>query len=236
MATAGDIIKGALRLIGQLAEGEEPSADTAQDALAAMNQMIDSWSTERLAVFTTLTQVFTWPANAATRTIGPSGDFVGTRPVLVDNATYFRDTTSGLSFGVKIINQDQYNGIALKSVTSSHPEVLWVENTYPNSKMHAFPVPSKPLEWYVVSMQPLAQPAVLATELAFPPGYLRAFRYNLAAELAPEFGVEPTPQVSRIAMTSKRNLKRINNPDDIMAMPYPLISSRQKYNIYANSF
>lgn len=236
MATAGDIIKGALRLIGQLAEGEEPSADTAQDALAAMNQMIDSWSIERLAVFTMLTQVFTWPANAATQTIGPSGDFVGTRPVLVDSATYFRDTTSGMSFGVKIINQDQYNGIALKSVTSSHPEVLWVENTYPNSKMHAFPVPSKPLEWYVVSMQPLAQPAVLATELAFPPGYLRAFRYNLAAELAPEFGVEPTPQVSRIAMTSKRNLKRINNPDDIMAMPYPLISSRQKYNIYANSF
>jgi hypothetical protein len=229
-------MKGALRLIGQLAEGEEPSADTAQDALAAMNQMIDSWSTERLAVFTTLTQVFTWPANAAMQTIGPSGDFVGTRPVLVDSATYFRDTTSGLSFGVKIINQDQYNGIALKSVTSSYPEVLWVENTYPDSKMHVFPVPSKPLEWYVVSMQPLAQPAVLATELAFPPGYLRAFRYNLACELAPEFGVEPTPQVSRIAMTSKRNLKRVNNPDDIMAMPYPLISSRQKYNIYANNF
>jgi len=236
MATAGDIIKGALRLIGQLAEGEEPSADTAQDALAAMNQMIDSWSTERLAVFTTLTQVFTWPANEATRTIGPTGDFVGERPVLVDSATYFRDTTSGLSFGVKIINQDQYNGIALKSVISSYPEVLWVENTYPNSKMHVFPVPSKPLEWYVVSMQPLAQPAVLATELAFPPGYLRAFRYNLASELAPEFGVEPPPQVMRIAMTSKRNLKRINNPDDIMAMPYPLISSRQKYNIYANNF
>ena len=40
MATAGDIIKGSLRLIGQLAEGEEPSADTAQDSLASINQMI----------------------------------------------------------------------------------------------------------------------------------------------------------------------------------------------------
>jgi hypothetical protein len=77
---------------------------------------------------------------------------------------------------------------------------------------------------------------VLATDLAFPPGYLRAFRYNLACELAPEFGVEPTGQVMRIAMTSKRNLKRVNNPGDIMAMPYPLIGSRQRYNIFANNF
>jgi hypothetical protein len=41
--------------------------------------------------------------------------------------------------------------------------------------------------------------------------------------------MEPTPQVMRIAMTSKRNLKRINNPDDIMSMPYSLVATRQRY-------
>jgi hypothetical protein len=60
--TAGDQINGALRLIGQLAEGETPSAATSQDALTAMNQMLDSWSSERLSVFSTQDQVFTWPA------------------------------------------------------------------------------------------------------------------------------------------------------------------------------
>ena len=40
--TAGDQINGALRLLGVLAEGESPSAATSQDALAALNQMIDS--------------------------------------------------------------------------------------------------------------------------------------------------------------------------------------------------
>ena len=30
-ASAGEIIKGSLRLIGMLAEGEEPSADTMQE-------------------------------------------------------------------------------------------------------------------------------------------------------------------------------------------------------------
>jgi hypothetical protein len=49
--TAGDQINRALRLLGVLAEGETPSADMSNDALTALNQMIDSWNTERLSVF-----------------------------------------------------------------------------------------------------------------------------------------------------------------------------------------
>ena len=87
-----------------------------------------------------------------------------------------------------------------------------------------------------MSVKELTQPATLATELVLPPGYLRAFKYNLACEIAPEFGVEPSATVQRIAMTSKRNLKRINNPNDVMSMPYPLVGARQKYNIYSGNY
>ena len=98
-------------------------------------------------------------------------------------------------------------------------------------------VPGDPvLEFHIVSVQELSAPATLGTDLAFPPGYLRAFRYNLACELAPEFGVEPSRQVQRIAMTSKRNLKRINNPDDIMALPYSIVATRQRFNIFAGNY
>jgi len=235
-ATAGELIKGALRLIGQLAEGEEPSADTMQDSIMAMNQMIQSWDTERLSVFSTQDQVFTWPAYEMTRTIGPTGDFVGNRPIEIDDATYFKDPSSGLSFGVKMINQQQYDGIAFKTVTSTYPQVMFVNNTFPDMTMTVYPVPIKALEWHIISVETLTEVSSVATDMYFPPGYLRAFRYNLAMELAPEFGVEPSPQVTRIAMTSKRNLKRINNPGDIMAIPYPIVATRQRYNIYANNF
>jgi hypothetical protein len=92
------------------------------------------------------------------------------------------------------------------------------------------------LEWHFVSVQELTQPTTLATQLFFPPGYMRAFAYNLAMEIAPEFGVEPSPQVQRIAMTSKRNLKRINNPDDVMSIPYAIVATRQRFNIYAGNY
>ena len=236
MTTAGDIINGSLRLLGVLAEGEVPSAETSQDALNAMNQMIQSWNTERLSTFSTQDQVFTWPAGLISRTLGPSGNFVGNRPILLDDSTYFRDASTNVSYGIKIINQQQYDGIAVKTVTSTYPQVIWINMNFPDIEMYIYPVPTRPLEWHFISVDELTQPANLATDLFFPPGYLRAFRYNLACELAPEFGVEPSPQVKRIAIASKRNLKRINNPDDIMSMPYSLIATRQRYNIYAGNY
>jgi hypothetical protein len=236
--SAGDQINRALRLLGVLAEGETPSAATSQDALAALQQMIDSWNTERLAVFSTQEQIFLWPAGVGnqTRTLGPSGNFVGLRPILIDDATYYRDPGTNVSFGIKLINQQQYDGIAVKTVTSTYPQVMFVNNTFPDTTMTVYPVPTRELEWHFVSVEELSNPATLATELFFPPGYLRAFTYNLAMEIAPEFGVEPSPQVQRIAMTSKRNLKRINNPDDVMSMPYSLVATRQRYNIYAGNY
>jgi hypothetical protein len=243
MATysAGDQINRALRLLGVLAEGETSSASVSQDSLMAMNQMIDSWNTERLSVFSTIDQIVEWPVGSINATLGPSGSLVrlnGTavRPILVDDATYFRDPQTNVSYGIKLINQQQYDGIAVKTVTSTYPQVMFVNMTYPNIDIYLYPKPTRLLEFHFISVEELSQPATLATTLAFPPGYLRAFTYNLAMEIAPEFGVEPSDQVKRIAMTSKRNLKRINNPDDVMAMPYSLVATRQRFNVYAGNY
>ena len=239
--TAGEQINRALRLLGVLAEGETPSASVSQDSLMALNQMIDSWNTERLAVFSTIDQIVNWPVGSINETLGPSGSLTrlnGTavRPVLVDDATYYKDPGTGVSYGIKLINQQQYDGIAVKTVTSTYPQVMFVNMTYPNIDIFIYPRPTRLLEWHFISVEELTQPANLSTDILFPPGYLRAFTYNLACEIAPEFGVEPSPQVQRIAMYSKRNLKRINNPDDVMSMPYSLIATRQRFNIYAGNY
>lgn len=235
MASAFDLICGSLRLIGQLAEGEVPSSQTANDALVAMNQMLESWNTERLSVFSTQDQVFTWPASTISRTLGPSGDFVGNRPVMVDDSTFFK--VNNLSYTLQFINQQQYNAIALKTNTSTYPQVMFINMTNPDIEMFVYPVPTSALEMHIVSVEELTQPATLDTTLAFPPGYLRAFRFNLAMELAAEFGVEPPPRVVKIADTAKKGIKRINNPQDVMSMPYDLIATRRwpQFNVYTGS-
>ena len=236
MTTARELIASAHRLLGLVDSGNAVPESIFQDNLIAFNQMIDSWNTERLAVYATQDQIFTWPSGILSRTLGPTGDFVGNRPVLLEDSTYFRDPGTGISYGIKFINQQQYNGIAVKTVTSTFPQVIFVNMTFPDIEMYIYPRPTRDLEWHFISVEELSKPASLATVLYFPPGYLRAFRYNLACEMAPEFGVEPSPQVSRLAMTSKRNLKRINNPDDIMSMPYSLVATRQRFNIFAGNY
>ena len=236
MTTVRELLNDTHRLLNLTASGNVVPEVNYQDNLRTLNQMLDSWNTERLSVFSTQDQGFTWPAGVLSRTLGPTGDFSGNRPVLLDDSTYFRDASTGISYGIKFINQQQYNGIAVKTVTSTFPQVIFVNNTFPDIEMFIYPRPTRDLEWHFISVEELTKPALLATELTFPPGYLRAFRYNLACEMAPEFGVEPSPQVQRIAMTSKRNLKRINNPDDIMSLPYSMVATRQRFNIFAGNY
>lgn len=232
MATAQEQIEGSLRLIGQLAQGETPDADTLADALVALNQMLDSWSTERLSVFCLQDQTFTWTANNTSRTIGPSGDFVGTRPVIVDPSTYYK--VNNISYPLMLLNVDQYNAIALKSATSSLPQCLYVNMTMPDATMYVYPVPSASFELHLMSVTELSEPATLATELVVPPGYLKAYRYALAVEIATEFGIDVPPMVKRQADLSKRTIKRINNPDLIMSMPYSIVGRRRtNFNIYS---
>lgn len=229
--TAGDQINRALRLLGVLAEGETPSASESDDALVALNQMLDSWNLERLAVYTTQTQTLSWPAGQATRTLGPTGTLVGTRPIALDDSTYF--VMNGISYPIQIVNVDQYNSIALKTVSSPIPMVVYVEPTFPDTTITLYPVPSQDIEFHFVSVLPLAEPVSLATSLAFPPGYMRAFAYNLALEIAPEFGAQPSHDVRRIATTSKRNIKRINDPGDLMSMPAAVLPHNTAFNIFS---
>jgi hypothetical protein len=236
VTSAADLINGSLRLIGVLAEGEVPSADASQDTLDAFNAMLDSWNTERLSVYATSEDVYTWPAGQKSRTIGPTGDFVkAVRPIQIDPSTYFIGP-SNLSFPVTMVNQDQYNAIALKNVTSTYPYILWVNNSFPDITLTTYPVPTSATEWHIVSVTQLSQISSLGDDISLPPGYIRTLRYNLACELAPEWGVEPSTQVQRIARISKRNIKRINNPDDLMAMPYALVSNQTRYNIFTGNY
>ena len=236
MTTARDLINDAHRLLNLVDSGNALPESVYQDNFRSLNQLLDSWSTERLAVYSTQDQVLTWPSNTIFRTLGPTGDLVAERPILVDDSTYFRDPSTNVSYGIKMINQSQYNGIAVKTVTSTYPQVMWVNMTFPNIEVYIYPRPTRNLEFHFVSVEPLTQAATLDTAIVFPPGYLRAFRYNLACEIAPEFGLEPSPQIVKVAITSKRDLKRINNPDDVMSLPYSVVANRQRFNIFAGNY
>lgn len=78
MATALDVIKGALRRIVSYQSGEAIAAPDAQDCLEALNDMLDSWSTDHLSVFGSTENILQWTANKNQYRIGnPTNDVLG---------------------------------------------------------------------------------------------------------------------------------------------------------------
>lgn len=70
MTTALDLITGALRKINVLAAGEVPSSAEQSDALAVLNDLIDTWSTEHLSVINNTENVLTFQNGKATYSVG----------------------------------------------------------------------------------------------------------------------------------------------------------------------
>lgn len=212
MTTPLDIINGAARLIGVVFKSESLSDDEAADGLVALNDMLDTWSNDNLITYAYTLETFSL-TGAASYTIGSGGDFNTTRPInIVDAVVRY----GSIDYPLTIISQEQYQEeIALKSTTSPVPKYLTYDNAYPLATIKMYYVPSAGSTLYLQTNKPLGNFASLTTTIALPPGWKRALKYNLAVDIAAEYGVEVPATVLRTANTSLGAIKRatsINNP------------------------
>jgi hypothetical protein len=226
MATALNMVTRAMRLARVIGKGEIPDNEEAQDGLTALNAMLDSWRLERLSVYQVVQGSHAWTASDSSMTFGTGGD-VTTRPVAVDSA-FWQD---GNKYPLRLLTErEQYDSIVTPSNQSTIPEYLFYEKAFPLGVVYLYPVPSEGGTLLLNTWQTLQEFAGLTTELALPPGYQRAIEYNLAEEIAPEFGVQVPVSVIRIASKAKTNLKRVNAPRDVLSFPTELLG-RRRYNI-----
>lgn len=223
MATiiALDLISSSLRLINALAVGETPTAAEAQDSLRVLNDMLETWSTDNLAVFASQDQTFSFVPGQAAYTIGPGGNFAGVRPIQIESGfTRYQ----GIDYPLDFIDDNRYNLIPLKTQQAIIPCYVNYVGTFPLGTLTFWPVPQQAT---TVTLTTNLQFTVLpntAASLSYPPGYSRAIRYGLAVDLAAEFGI-PLPQVvADIARSSKAAIMRANKRSPI-AMFDPAITA-----------
>ena len=219
MTTAIDLIQSSMRLATVLASGETATADEATDGLKALNDILENWSLENLSVWQGNNEQYTLTPNVATYTIGPGGDFNATRPVRI-GMSFVR--VNGADFPVTSWGLDEYNAVAVKNI-GGIPERFVYLNEYPLGQIILYPVPATVSTLFLNTDRVLAFPLTLATNLSFPPGYEKALRYTLAVNLAPEYGVMPSPAVVAIATASKADLKRANKKQVVAAYDQTLM-------------
>lgn len=224
--TTGHIVRRALRLIRAIGEGETPTAQEYTDALEAMNSMLDSWRNDRLMVYAVQSVDFTL-TGASSYSIGPGQTFNAVTPILVQSAGF---TLAGHDYGVDVVGAEQYGEITEKALIADYPRVVYYEAGAPNGLVYIWPVPSSgtlSLDLYV----PFANYTNPADAVILPAGYERAIAYNLAIEIAPEYGKEPSVAVAAIAKESKRQIESTNSPLPIAHMEIHSMHSRSAYDI-----
>ncbi len=230
--TGQDLINGAFRLIGVLASGEVPSASDSNDALTALNQMLDTWSTQNLLIPSKTFESLALVVNQQTYQMGTGApDFNTIRPQKIENINWQQISGSTtLDVPVEILNQDQWAAISIKTITSNLPTRMWPQYLYPYVKLNFWPIPSITGNVIVYSWKPLSSVATLTTALSVPPGYLRALRYNLGIELAPEYGRQLDPVVIENAVESKASIKRMNNPVTLLGIDPGVLPKKSTWN------
>lgn len=78
--TALDLVVGALRSINALEAGETPNPNDSSDALQVLNDLMESWSTDKLFVYAGVENILTWTPGQYQYTVGNpvGGTFSGT--------------------------------------------------------------------------------------------------------------------------------------------------------------
>lgn len=202
--TATSFINSALRLAGVLAAGETPSSDEATDALASFVSLLDSWAGQELALFATRRVSVTLSTTSGPYTIS------GARPIKVIGASVL--LANGLGFPVQVLGPQAFGLVEHSGDASAQTRAMMCDYALTSPAVFVAPTPTGSSTLLLDVTVSLAGIVDGTTDLAglFPPAYLKALRYNLAVDLAGEYGRAVDASVMQIANTTKAQLAALN--------------------------
>ena len=215
-----------------------PTAAEASDGLQVLNAMLDSWLAERLMTFSILISTFPLTPLQQTYTCGPGGNFNMTRPAKIDRISIVSllNPLQPIELAIPMLSEQEWQQIVVKNIPTTLPLEVYDDAAYPLRNLSYWPIPTIAVNTILYTWQQLTQFPDLVTDLQFPPAYAKAIRYNLALDLAPEFGVSQiNPLVVEQALESKGIVKSINMPIVQSYCDSALVGEGGRYNYYSDT-
>jgi hypothetical protein len=236
--TGLDLLTRALRTIGALESGEVPSSDEAADGLVSLNDLLDSWNAERLMVFTVTIDEFTLTPSQQVYTYGTGGNFNAPRPVRIDRASIVSLTNPAQPLELPIdyvTDQEWQLEYPVKVIPTTLPLAVYDDQNFPLRNLSYWPIPTVAVKTRLYVWTALNSFPDLTTDITFPPAYSRALRYNLAQELAPEYGLPMSAEAAAAAVQSKSVVRLLNVPEISSYCDPALSGDPGHYNFYSDT-
>jgi hypothetical protein len=236
--TGIELIRRSLRLIGAIGIGEAPTAEEATDCLLALNQMLSSWSLNALNIYCNKVETFILPSSKTEYTWGIEldplapiqPDFNSQRPDKIFRAYY---NSAGSQSEIAQVDDETFLA-NLDSASGGSPLYFNYVPSFPFGVVKFYPAPDSGLDISFLVFKKLERILNADDELIFPEGYDRALAFNLAVEIAPEFGLQIPDSVMGIAISSLANLKRMNIKFPISQTEIPFIQGINTGNFNIN--
>lgn len=229
--SALDIITAAFRKLGVFSTIDAIPAADANNGLDALNNLIDSWSNDKLLIpYRTQDQLLNQPAGLTALSIGPTGQIVTARPIYLESVSV--TDTFGIIRYFDILTTEQTADLRVQGIAGSATvQRVAFDPQYPNANLLFYPSTQYGGTITVESYKPLTTFTTLNQPIVLPPGYKRMMIFNLAVEMAGEYGIEANQTVTAIAIQSLAEIK------DLMAgnaMPIMVCDVAIAYPLHAN--
>jgi hypothetical protein len=218
VSVATDILYPALRLAGVVtAAGRGASVSQRSDAFASLNRMLDSWTQQRLLIYSQGTARYSLTPSQTSYTIGPGADFDAPRPVRITAASIITDGSTHTP--LELLTPQDWASKSLREMPTTIPTELYCDYANPIATLYLYGYPTAGGELELWTWQILDQYVSVDSDVSLPPGYLEAVVYQLAVRLSGQFGTVLRPDVFQLAREAKGVIKAFN------ASPSPAVAS-----------
>lgn len=220
--TWADICRGSLKRINAIGIGQTPTPEDQADAFEVLQDLVDSWKTERLTIPYMLRTTWTLTAAKGTignpYTVGAGGDVAVTLPArVVDLVFKYQDisVSPSIEYGLVQLTDNEWQAVPQKTLTGTLPARAYYQPTYIAGfgSLYLMPVPSQSsLQGVLYSPAAIDRPVLATDTIILPPGYTRFIKSNLAVECSPLWrpGLPIDPTLLKLASESKANIKAMN--------------------------
>jgi hypothetical protein len=213
---SGDLILGALKLMGIEEAGETSTPEDMADGLFVLNLLLDEMSIDRGKIYARTEDTLILTAGKSAYTIGPGAELDTITPVKIEQS-FIRDlrmvSTSnpkGLDYWVyPDMSQEDYNMIPVKDIQTI-PTRFYCLKQWPLWTITFNYAPIYTYELHLFSWKPLNRLTDTSTQLLLPVGYEAMLTYNLAVAFSAAFGREIRPEVAARAEKLSRAVDQIN--------------------------
>lgn len=212
--TVDTFLRSVLRLINVLGggAGEIPTDEEYADALEGLNGLVNEWQSSKPAIFTIKNYTHALTANQGTYTIGAGQQLDTPRPTKITDASILH--SNGIRTPLKLVGKTEWNAIISPNAVDVVPLTAYCDYDYPAAKLYLHPVPSGTPTLNLFMWHELTNPLGLDDDLAFPPTYENAFRFNLAIDLAMQWGRPVSDDLRRRAAETKAELGMLNESNE----------------------